>query len=275
VIIGNPDDKTAASVHKQDTPDVEANFTPREIMTVPKVPPSPTDSTKSDGKRYDPNPPWKKRIEIAGFCVLVVYAAFTVLMYFANKKAANAAKSAAETASNALVDSRKFSMLQQRPYIVPKSGSTPAFVNAPISGTAPATVFFSNVGHIPAQSVMGYARLVHITFPPNQQVYNPFNEIDKTIADIRANVSKGGFVPRMDVAPGAEYIITKELAAPLSADDIRNLENPSGNMGWLVFAGFTTYTDTFGEPMETEFCWMWFGPDPRVWHYCPTHNTIK
>jgi hypothetical protein len=52
----------------------------------------------------------KPFVEIAGAILLAVYTAYTIKMYWANKKAADAAKSAADTAANQLV-------LSERPWI--------------------------------------------------------------------------------------------------------------------------------------------------------------
>jgi hypothetical protein len=98
------------SIRPQDNTQPEAYLAQGEPPVVPHIPPSPTDPQKSNSQKCDPTPPWKKRLEIAGFCVLVVYAIFTGLMYCANKKAADAAKSAADTAHDSLV-------LSERPWI--------------------------------------------------------------------------------------------------------------------------------------------------------------
>jgi hypothetical protein len=77
------------------------------VAVVSNPPPPPghceiTVNTKRDGIDW-----WTLRLEGFGLLVLVIYTVFTGLMYCANKKAANAAQSAANTAASALhIDQR-------------------------------------------------------------------------------------------------------------------------------------------------------------------------
>jgi hypothetical protein len=152
-----PYDKTADSVHPQDTPGVKANLTPRELMTIPKVPRAPTDPTRTSAEGNDPTPKWKKRLEIAAFFVILIYTIFTALMYCANKKAADAAASAAGTAEQALQDARKNFLVEQRPiiWLTNDIGEPRIFVNPtdPSSGQILWAWHFTNYGKTPVQGL--------------------------------------------------------------------------------------------------------------------------
>lgn len=65
----------------------------------------------------------KPFVELVGIGLLAVYTAYTIKMYCANNRAANAASSAAETAKQALVTG-------QRPWLGPKANPTVIFDNA-------------------------------------------------------------------------------------------------------------------------------------------------
>jgi hypothetical protein len=251
------------------------NVTP--ASSAPQPPPAETHyhiTCKTEKDWWDKAKPV---VEIAGIVLLGVYTLYTIKMYRANKKAAEAAKSAADTASSALIESQKSFKLEQRPYLVPQPNGAPGFVQLPVAGsTARASLTFINVGHSPAQLAIAFARMTRLavkpkTFPRGLAV------IDRIFKEIEANAAKPdnpNFVlPRQDVAPGSTWFITKELDSPLLPDEVAEL--PSGEHFALLYLGLIKYTDPFGQKLETEFCWFWFGTDPNTWHYCPIHNVIR
>ncbi len=88
--------------------DTKPNVSP--ALSVPKVSPTKTHceiTCKTEKNWWDKAKPF---VEIAGIILLFVYTLYTIKMYCANRDAANAAKSAADTAHDALV-------LGQRPWI--------------------------------------------------------------------------------------------------------------------------------------------------------------
>ena len=256
---GNPTEQDHPAPNADDKADHNAAETNPEVSpTIGATEPETKPSSQSCNQSGDKQKHWLDYLGAGmagiGLLVLIAYTIFTGLMYCANKKAAEAAKSAADTAFSTLQDSRRFSILQQRPYLVPKSGSTAAFVHIPVKGVARASATLWNVGHTPAQSAEGFARMRYVKFPANQQSYNPFNEIDRIFADLRVSANKGGgIVPRQDVAPEASYFFSNELPIPLSDDDVKNLQRPYINKGFIVFLGFTRHTDPFGENSTRNF----------------------
>lgn len=76
-----------------------------------------------------------------------------------------------------------------------------------------------------------------------------------------------------DIAPNASGFFTEETR-PLDKGEIVDLEGGEGRFT-IVLIGVATYTDGFKGDYETEFCSFFVGRDPKVWHSCDTHNTIK
>jgi hypothetical protein len=104
---------------------------------------------------------WKPRVEIAGLLILAIYAIFTGLMYFANKEAADAAKSAADTAAANIRPWLKIKSITLRPGIGPIKT---LMFHWPLTGakTNPSIqikVSIENLGHSVAQDIEVEQRL--------------------------------------------------------------------------------------------------------------------
>lgn len=84
-----------------------------EAPTKSEFPPSESKCCKPCEKKRDWFDYGKIGLEIAGFAVICVYAAYTIKIYCANQKSADAAKSAADTAASQLE-------LTQRPWVFVK-----------------------------------------------------------------------------------------------------------------------------------------------------------
>src|SRR5271165_6168413 len=112
-----PNNQTNRPVEEHRYPEIRIYLAQGKVEAIPQIPPPPTDSPKTKSKSGDPTPPWKKHIEIAGFCVLVVYAAATVLMYFANKNSSEAARDAANAAQTSASIAASTMQIDQRPWI--------------------------------------------------------------------------------------------------------------------------------------------------------------
>ena len=93
-------------------------------------------------ERHEP----KFILEIIVAAILLIYTIFTVLMYFANRDAANAAKSAADAAGQTLADNRAI----YRPFLVIDSTNT---VNRPDEGSVTYEVLLVNASDIGASNV--------------------------------------------------------------------------------------------------------------------------
>ena len=78
---------------------------------------------------------------------------------------------------------------------------------------------------------------------------------------------------RRDIAPTATAFSTEE-SRPLLAAELGDLTKGDGSF-ILLSIGVVNYTDAFKGTYETEFCYFFAGPDPKVWHICDNHNVIN
>jgi hypothetical protein len=191
----------------------------------------------------------------------------------AAETSANAAKSAAETASEALGDSRKSFVIEQRPYL---TAEIPVFVRAPAADQLPirVTVYAKNIGRTPAIKHRTFLDVRRFT--PSRNTDRFFNFIEQAFVGLRkqANVSSGKYAAfvRRDVAPGATPFNTGEDPTPWTTEELQSLR--SGALVLFV-TGLFQYTDGFNVAYETEFCYFYFGATPTTWHICDSHNTIQ
>jgi hypothetical protein len=241
-------------VHPQNTPGVKANLTPGEFMTVPKVPPPPTNPPQTSATGYDPTPRWKKRLEIAAFCVLLVYTVFTVLMYFANKKAANAAQSAANTADATLKSSQSAFRQEQRPYLwaEPRGGLISKDNKPMICEHSSNRGFYAcsiaidikNSGHSPAVNVLATA---------SKNMWGVDNIVDEKVRKYVPSYPHQGQGQFLVVGGG----MTPE-GATLEVED--RVFNALIDGTWRLYVvGGVQYTDTFQpaiKPYETTYCFV-------------------
>jgi hypothetical protein len=236
-----------------------------------------TDHTKSPSNWWDRAKPW---VELGGVILLAIYTGFTIAMYFANKKSADAAKQAAKTAQEALIDSQASFKLQNRPYvIVPGTATFVVDKKGHIDKTR-ANVAYRNVGKTPGQDVVltSYFTVVRINIekPTWEEWVGIFEEAFKPVIERKGEVFRSGApAQNMDVAPDAPASFSsQELNGNLSKTDELKLRETGRVM--LVFSGRLYYKGfERKESYTTDFCFWYFGLDPQTWHYCPVHNTLN
>jgi hypothetical protein len=197
-------DANAKAADHYDKPDPP--IPPAVIVTNPPPPPQKhceiTVNTKRDRVDW-----WTLRLEGFGLFVLVVYTIFTGLMYFANRNAANAAKSAADTAQKSLelVDRAWIKITD----VTPLEGhpNLPTLLFMPFAGTGKNwpggtppkqqaylgyRVIGQNVGHSPALNIELFAELY---LPQWGDSYSPQLE-EKRFCELvtkdKKNMSDGG-----------------------------------------------------------------------------------
>lgn len=187
---------------------------------------------------------------------------------------ANAAASAAKTADATLKSSQKSFRTDLRPYLVT---DIPQFLEPPAANgkTIRANVTFKDIGRTPALNDVNYVNLLRYRATKSTDKFVAF--LERSFADLRKKVAnqegaKYGRLARRDVAPTATIFTTAEDTTPLSVQEVPELEK--GTLT-LFFVGIAKYTDAFDESYETEFCYFYFGTDPRTWHICDSHNIIK
>jgi hypothetical protein len=177
-------------------------------------------------------------LEVCGFIVLCVYAYFTIRIYCANKEAADAAKSAAQTASDG------FALTKQ---ITEGTSEAVCEMSADCrdmtKGTCP--VSFFNIGRVTAKSFRAHVEFSIRKLPSNIQ-------IGKTQA---SDFSQDELLPRANettllYAPGHGDIM-REIDIPI----LRLHESAIDNGTEALMAKATiTYDNGFGTVRTTPYC---------------------
>ncbi len=239
------------------------------------------EDTRQKGKEYSLSRR-TFRVAVAALTISTVYSVLTLLIFFQSKKAAEAAKSAAETADKSLKDSQRAFEVQNRPYVI--IDGTAYFLhdqNQKVKINL-ANISYKNIGKSPAQDVFGLARFTKWRYPgehTQEALLSHVEEAFKPIVEDETKISLAyNKLDKVDIAPEAPDLwVTRDLkdTEALSSTDARDLLDVKGNVmlfyvGKIHYAGFEktkSYT--------TEFCFFFFGPDTKTWHYCPTHNTIQ
>ena len=196
---------------------------------------------------------------------------------------AKATQSAADTASETLKQMRGSFVTEQRPYLI---ADTPVFVRSPAVDQKPieVNISFKNLGRTPAikrriELDLLRFRAVRKTNDPAKDApgierYFRFIEAAFESLNKRANNPGGKYGPlaREDIAPGALPFSTAINETAMTTDELRDLQE--GGLA-IFLVGISRYTDGFYGKYQTDFCWFYFGPDPKMWHICDSHNVIK
>jgi hypothetical protein len=212
-----------------------------------ELPPSHCEPCKPYKKKRDWFDYGKGVLEIAGLLVLCVYAAYTIKIYCANKKAADAAKSAADTAHDALVMVNRpwigleSNMMAQEPVKISRDGNNTRLDSK---------VGFSmrNFGNAPA-FYAGVFTTLHVNQIGSTTNTSDFKlEIDQTckMADpAKIPDRKMGYT----LFPGNRIV----LSSPINSGS----PNPQINT-WLTVIGCISYRDEFPDTKahHTHFCFM-------------------
>jgi hypothetical protein len=219
------------------------------------------------------------------FFAIVVYS---ILVYYqwremqkatvATQEAAAAATSAANTADQNLKNSKESFRIEQRPYLV---ADVPQFVVGPLApGKPSANVTLKNIGRTPAVRIQ--SQLALLQFRPLKKspegtekvvtfMQENFQKLEHKI-DV-GNAEKYSELAREDLAPNATTFSTAELGESISTPEIADIQN--GGVMSLFCIGVVRYTDAYDGNYETQFCYFYFGSDPKTWHVCDNHNIIK
>lgn len=192
------------------------------------------------------------------------------------QKSSNAAKSAADTAADTLRGSKESFRIEQRPYMVVEK---PEFLNPPAyHADIEANITFKNIGKSPA--IKARREVSFIGFAPPKRaegvkklvvfLEGSFREIEDKLD--KAERERYYSYVREDVAPTNAAFSTKELSKLPDYNEFNGLKTGDYVL-WML--GSVRYTDSSGGNYETQFCFSWFGADPKVWHICDSHNAIK
>jgi hypothetical protein len=224
---------------------------------------------------------WGKfSVEVLTFIVLCIYTRVAYNQWDEMRKATVAARDSADAAQKAAhaadlsLKSQQISFqTDQRPYVV--TDGMPQFATVPnVQTKTQANVFLKDIGKTPATNAVWFVNLLpyRAKTRPGFLVFleTSFANLRKRRDDtVRQHAGK----MRRDISPTATTFSTEE-ARPLLATEMADLVKGDGSF-ILLSIGIVNYTDGFKGAYETEFCYFFVGADPKVWHLCDSHNTIK
>lgn len=228
-----------------------------------------------------------KRAAWLTFLAVFAYAGITALQWREMRKAtdaaknsADAAKSAAATAKTTLDNSKATFIIEQRPYLVT---DTPQFVSPGLVSDNPikTNITYRNIGKTQAVKILVNLTLVEF-HPARKGTHGGVEKfrrfIDSKVADLhRKDVRGREEILRdpdieQDMAPQQSLFSTTSDELVLSKTDLSLVT--TGELP-LFCVGVISYTDRFNGSYATEFCYYFFGSDPKTWHVCDTKNTIR
>lgn len=221
--------------------------------------------TKKDG--YDKVKFW---VEILGLIVLVVYTAYTIKMYSANKKAADAAKSAADTAACALRDNRaaitaqqgiaqntlnqtlEISRTDQRAWVGVKFVR---MITLEAGKHVSASVDMENTGKTFALNTVADVTIVSTPhfFDIQKYANSPNRQKPKTLPSVEV------------LSPNSEGDLRAESSMIVNEATVDAIKN--GTLLIYLF-GDIHYKDIFGRPHLTRFCYEYFPEVPLAFISC-------
>ena len=179
--------------------------------------------------------------EGAGLFVLTVYAIFTIFIWCANKKAADAAETAAKAAQQSAITTKEQVHAGQRAYLI--------FEHAEIVGTpAPnwsptATVQLVNSGQTPALDVQACFHVVLELAPPKE--CSPYRSLGYI----------GAGKDRKQTSGMLNKLTIEQFNSVTAKEFILEGNQLKANYSLRLFAiGNVRYTDVFGGEGETTLC---------------------
>jgi hypothetical protein len=167
----------------------------------------------------------------------------------------------------------------QRPYLIV---DVPVFNQPSITADheITANINFRNIGRTPALKILHNLRMESYRASTRDAL---IKFMDGLFTELRGKDQKGrreieaSPYPEEDVAPQATQFFTSP-AITLSPDDVTRLavnSGPEAGDEALFYVGVLSYTDASHSAYKTEYCYFYFGDNPRIWHICDHNNTIQ
>jgi hypothetical protein len=218
---------------------------------------------------------WKRQLRVAKWLNWITAGAAIVGLVglYIVWRNLGVSRSAANAAERALTNQQAAFQADQRPYIV--TDGMPQFVTVPnVQTKTQANVILKDIGKTPATSAVWFTDLLPYRASTRAEflsfVETSFANLHKRRDDtIRQHTGE----MRRDISPTLTAFNTEE-SRPLLATEMTDLTKGDGSF-ILLSVGVVNYNDGFKGDYETEFCYFFVGTDPKVWHLCDSHNTIK
>jgi hypothetical protein len=245
-----PVGEVKTSHHGKHKADAEEKEPPPDIQTAGGVP-NPPPTVTHEYITHKPERDWwdtvRPYVEISGAVLLAVYTFFTIKMYCANKQSADAATSAANTATAALrlgqLDQRAWLKVEGEPTKEGKKPDAQLIVGQPV--LYPLQV--RNMGKTSAKNI-DMSIFVDI-LDALQEV--PLGRISNPTDDPHGHISAGIVFPNEDF----KHVVTRpgKDGQPLPLTDLEATAMNNGK-AYLAIYGIVTYDDVFKVHHFTKFC---------------------
>lgn len=199
-------------------------------------------------------------------------------------RSADAATTSASTAYEALQDAKNSFQIQNRPYVIVTGNSgTAGFVKGQNTiDMNKVNVTYGNIGKTPAYDAFIFGQFVIERFskddPPSRTLITAIEDAFKAIAKDDANIVKYyGEIEKFDLPPEANAPFTTfDLKnGPLSDTDMTALKQTPNTILLLSIGRIHYKAFDRTKSYSTDFCFYYFGTNPLIWHYCPTHNLVR
>jgi hypothetical protein len=241
----HPIEDGSKAVEPQKTASPESGFGQPDPAIAPQVPPSPAQEHQPE-RRKDNTPAWKKTAEIAAILIAGGLLVVNIFALSAAKKAANAAQSAAKTASDqtALLRDQLSGTLAAA---IPQEPPYPPTITNDLKHLKFTGIGFnfSNVGKVSAKHFIAEATMTRESLPGFQPLGDPQHK-EITQADMRPHEQNG---QHGIVSDG--YL--KFETAEFSEADLWRL----GHYGETVeIKGHFQYDNGFKETITQPFCFI-------------------
>jgi hypothetical protein len=228
-----------------DTTQVGQNIPYPIRVVIDASPPTPTPSKEREAReeRQEGRDKKRLRVEIWTFLALSLYAVVTGGMWWATKRAADAARDSARVARDSVKQQRDLFQMDQQPYIgmikiklsaLPEIGQRPRF-----------EISLQNLGKTAAVNVWIQKITQVIKVEPEKFHVNPPEEPDQ--------VDSGAYF-----ISNQPYEIISEAIQPLTEEDMKVV---TGRKGYIFSYGYVSYWDIFGRYRSSVFCGFY---DPRI-----------
>ncbi len=269
-----PTQRHPATPNSSGEPNTQAGQADANVPVAPSIPPlPPTKAHCSITCKTEKTPleNFKDVAEIIGICLLAVYTCYTIKMYCANRKAADAATTAAKAASASVKQAQQAFHLDQRAWIVALPNGSPDFtdnreINIPIR--------IENTGKTPALGVAG--NIVAALFSRNERpefIYTfksghpHYGITGNTLLPYRTGNGDPteNFTRQYAVVEhGKEFI--DRIAKPIILTHAMHEELSGEAASWVAIFGEITYADVFDVGHWTHFCYIMglSGTTPQV-----------
>jgi hypothetical protein len=255
-------EQTSESITPDETAEIKNPSTEGPPSIVPHIPPTPPNSPPTSNASRDNTPTWKKVLEFIAIGIAIALLIVNVLQTFATKKAADAAKVAADTATDTLRKSVEQFRIDERAWIEIErieSSTMSVEVGNKIINSFRYRLYPKNVGKTAAHDVaVNAARNMQTSIRLESNADDMRRAQESLSLNILPKEARENPVPRV-LAPGATaavpFVLDGQEPQIFSKDE------------WVSYLiGRIDYADDFGVKHWMKFCFYVGERNGQLWN---------